>query len=98
MRSMAVTHRYGLPIAVKTDEQGSPVSFEWRHATYVVEEIIGTWHVRDRWWVSRAAADLGLEKYPSDRYYFRVQLPGSAFFEIYYDAAVNDWILDRILD
>jgi hypothetical protein len=81
-----------------SDEKGNPVSFEWRHGTYEVIEIIGTWHHRNRWWVSRAAADLGLATYPSDRYYFRVQLPGLAFFEIDDDAAVNDGNWDLILD
>jgi hypothetical protein len=90
-------HHYGVSIQVKTDEKGNPIAFEWRHETYEVLEVIGAWHLRDRWWVSRAAADLGFAKYPSDRYYFRVQLPGLAFFEIYYDAAVNDWILDRMV-
>jgi hypothetical protein len=33
-----------------------------------------------------------------DRYYYRVECPSLAFYEIYYDATVNWWVLDRVID
>jgi hypothetical protein len=93
-----MAHRYGIPIKVEVSERGEPVSFIWRGITYQVEAVVGSWHLTDRWWVSRGESDFGGSKPASDRYYFRVQCAGLAFYEMFYDAEVNWWILDRVLD
>jgi hypothetical protein len=94
-----MAHHYGLPIRVTLDEHRQPISFVWRGEVLQVVAILATWRLRDRWWVSPTAVALGLASKPaSDRYYYRVECPGLAYYEIYYDAAVNWWVLDREID
>jgi hypothetical protein len=42
---------------------------------------------------------LGLASKPaSDRYYYHVECLCLAYYELYYDAAENWWVLDRLID
>ena len=93
-----MAHRYGIPIHVEASNEGEPVSFSWRGWTYTVEEVIGRWHLVDRWWVPRVSSDFGHAKGHSDRFYYQVQCEGLAFFDLYYGSVVNEWVMDRVLD
>lgn len=94
-----MAHRYGLPIRVRRDKDGAPRSFLWRGETYHVREVLSTWHLMDRWWISPVSVALGHEpRGHSDRTYYRLLLPDHQVFELYHDAANNLWILDVIQD
>jgi hypothetical protein len=92
-----MAHRYGIPIQVTTNGSGEPIAFTWRGNEYRVVSVLQVWRLRDRWWVKPVEA-MHSGKSASDRWYYRVECPGFAYYEIYYDAAVNWWIMDRVLD
>lgn len=90
-----MSRRYSEPIAVQTQQDGSPVAFNWRGTLYRVR-IIGRWKLATRWW------DAGCH---SDRTYYRVLTADHQVFEIYYDAAPTAknaegkrWVLDVCQD
>jgi hypothetical protein len=94
-----MAHRYGLPIRVEIDGTGQPTSFVWRGETWHCE-VIGSWHLMDRWWVSPVHATFdGGERGPSNRWYYRVQTPDSEVADLYRNSAAGDvWVLDRVHD
>jgi Family of unknown function (DUF6504) len=97
-----MAHRYGLPVRVETDDCGAPTSFVWRGQTWR-GEVIGSWHLMDRWWVCRSRPRLAAfgreERGPSNRWYYRVQTPDFQVFELYRDSAAGDvWVLDVVHD
>lgn len=94
-----MAHRYGLPITVKRAADGTPAALTWRGQTYPVCEVLGTWHLMDRWWVTGVAQALGQEpRAASDRRYYRLLLSEHQVFEIYHDTSSGDWVLDVIQD
>lgn len=70
-----------------------PKQFIWRGSSYLVAEILGSWRLSDRWWESPAFFHGA-----SDRHYYRLRCQDGMVCEIYYDAARQIWILDRVLD
>jgi hypothetical protein len=95
----SMAHRFGLPIQVEHAPDGAPTAFEWRGERYDVLQVLGTWRLMDRWWVSQVSVALGIEaRGPSDRTYYRVLVPDQQVFELYFDRANNVWVLDTILD
>jgi len=94
-----MTCHYGQPILV-TLADGRPASFQWREVTYRVAEILSEWHLRDRWWeppASVRSVEIGGPQ-ASDRHYYRVQCASGLLCDLYYDAAVDCWVLDRVYD
>jgi hypothetical protein len=91
-----LAHRYGIPVPVERDAQtGQPRAFVWHGATYEVAEVVGAWHLMDRWW---EAGNPSTGKGYSDRWYYRVRCPDEQLFDLYYDEAQNVWVLDRAHD
>jgi hypothetical protein len=43
-----MSRRISLPIRVETDAAGLSVHFTWRGTTYRAQ-VIGSWHLADRW-------------------------------------------------
>lgn len=86
-----MAHRYQDPVEVWTDTQGMPTAFTWRGITYGPFEVIGQWHLRDRWWEGRAIRER------SDRHYYRLLMPDQQVFELYQDAT-GGWVLDVVQD
>jgi hypothetical protein len=86
-----MAHRYGQPIQMRLTA-GEPSAFVWRGVRYRIMETLSTWRLRDRWW--EAAAGGGA----SDRHYYRVRCAGEQFFDVYYDAATDCWVMDRAHD
>ncbi len=89
-----MAHRYCDRIRVDIEpmrEPGHSVlrAFTWRGVRYPVAEILGSWHLRDRWWDP--------ERH-SDRLYYRVQTPDFQVFEVYYDRLPGVWVLDVVQD
>ncbi len=96
------------------DTRGAPAAFCWRGVWYQVDETLSAWRLRDRWWAAPAAdvADVaGLAGdtarpfadalLPTERSYYRVLCrgpEGEQVFDLYYDAASGQWVLDRIHD
>jgi hypothetical protein len=87
-----VTRRYSQPIQAQV-YCGRPLSFIWRGTCYQVYAILATWHLQDRWW-----ADGGEEGAESDRTYYRLDCSGGLQCDVYFDAAIGVWILDRVHD
>ena len=86
-----MAHRYGQPIQMTLAAGGQPSAFGWRGARYRIVETLSTWRLRDRWWETPGGG-------ASDRTYYRVRCAGEQFFDLYYDAASDVWMLDRAHD
>lgn len=95
-----MVRRYGESITVQV-QQGLPIAFVWRSATYHVR-VIGSWRLATRWWEIRHAVD---------RTYFRVETSDHQVFELYCETAAagkdhgqhsqvrgERWVLDTCLD
>jgi hypothetical protein len=92
-----MSRRISLPIRVQTDDAGQPTAFTWRGRRYRVA-VIGCWHVRDRWWVSRTEAD-STGKGFSDRHYYRLLTAEHQVFGVYRELTSKGlWVLDVIQD
>lgn len=87
-----------------------PARFRWQGRTVIVEEALGMWHLRDRWWETRApdetaatqsdpqAQDTSQGHAASDRRYYRLACVGGLVCDVYYDAVRHCWLLDRVYD
>jgi len=94
-----MTRRYGDMIVVAQHHNDQPRCFIWRGTTYRVQAILATWHLRDRWWETTTAGYTGTHAVPeSDRHYYRLECSPELQCELYYDAASDRWILDRVYD
>ena len=95
---------YGQPIQAPgaTDGSQAPQRFIWRGRTLVVADLLSAWRLRDRWWAVAAATDAPAQAnathQASDRYYYRLACVGGLQCDVYYDAALNQWFLDRVYD
>jgi hypothetical protein len=89
----AVAHRYGEVIRVEITEsapgEGYLYAFTWRGMRYPVVDIVGNWHLQDKWWERERQ---------SDRHYWRVQTPDFGVYELYHDAVSGVWVLDVVQD
>lgn len=97
-----MAHTYYLPIKV-LHRQRIPYALVWRGVRYRVLHVNEPWRLQDRWWVSAAEADSNGGHGYSDRTYYRLccQEAGAAdalWCDIYYDAASNVWVMERVLD
>lgn len=102
-REQCMTRRYGeLILVAQRTNSDHPRCFIWRGTTYRVLAVLATWHLQDRWWkpASEGNADSSkpLEDQESDRYYFRLDCSPGLLCELYFDAACDRWILDRVYD
>jgi hypothetical protein len=80
-----VSRRISLPVPVETDAAGEPVAFTWRGVRRRVE-VIGRWHLRDRWWVSSA-------------HYYRLMTKDFQVFDVYRElTSAGLWVLDIVHD
>ncbi len=97
-----MAHRYGHPIVVSLATNSLPAVMRWRNVEYRVLEVLSHWRLRDRWWapsgLSNAAHAISSADLASDRHYYRVRCTADLLCDIYYDAASDRWILDRIHD
>jgi hypothetical protein len=92
-----MSRRISLPLRVQTDAAGQPTAFIWRGVRRRVE-VIGRWHLRDRWWVSPAEAD-GTGNGFSDRHYYRLLTTDHQVFEVYRElTSARLWVLDVVQD
>lgn len=87
-----MAHQY-LQVIHVTARAGRPQRFTWREVEYHVVEILGVWRLSDRWWES-AAHPRGA----SDRHYYRLRCEDGLLCDVYYDAAQQVWLLDRVHD
>jgi hypothetical protein len=95
-----MAHAYRQAVLVDLTRTGQPWRFRWRGRAYHIEAVIGTWHLRDRWWEQAPpkGPDALTVRAHSNREYFRVQCPGWQVMELYHDLAADIWVLDRVLD
>ena|SRR5690348_4047427 len=103
-----MAHTYYLPIRV-WHKQRIPYALLWRGVRYRVLHVNEPWRLQDRWWVSRAEADANGGNGYSDRTYYRLQCrccqdsrglgaEWDLLCDIYYDAAANVWVMERVID
>jgi hypothetical protein len=64
-------------------------AFTWRGVRYPVADLLGSWHLQDKWWEREGH---------SDRRYWRVQTPDFGVYELYHDAVSGAWVLDVVQD
>jgi hypothetical protein len=94
-----MTKRYGDLIVVAEYHDKQPRCFIWRGTTYHVQEVLGMWHLQDRWWEEQIRGHGDMQAAgESNRHYYRLECSPELLCEIYFDATSNDWILDRIYD
>lgn len=97
-----MSRRYGQPIRALLE--GDRLSgFVWRGSTYYVRAVLATWHLRTRWWAGcpvkeRTGNESRPEAMETDRYYSRVECFSGLLCDVYYDAACQGWVLDRVHD
>jgi hypothetical protein len=92
-----MSRRISMPVRVELDASGRPRAFTWRGVRHRVE-VIGCWHLCDRWWVSPAEADW-TGKGPSDRHYYRLLTRDHQVFEVYRELMSKGlWVLDIVQD
>ena len=77
----------GQPIAVLSDGDGTPRSFEWRGCTHPVTGISKRWRVDNGWWRKRAW-----------REYFKLETATGLLVIIYRDLLTDQWYLQRLYD
>jgi hypothetical protein len=92
-----MAHQYRQRILVSLGADGEPGRLLWRGATYTVAEVLGRWHLRDRWWAPPGRGEASVPV-ASDRHYYRLRCAEGLLCEVYWDAAVEAWTLDRVLD
>ena len=93
-----MTRLYGDPVLVALHDDQLQC-FIWRGTTYRVQEVLATWHLRDRWWdhPSRGAATASAAA-ETDRYYYRLECSPELQCELYFDSTSAGWVLDRVYD
>lgn len=83
-----MSRRIGLPVKVEVNAGGEPVRFTWRGVTYHVE-VIGRWHLADRWWDRERQTPAILPRHDRD---FQV-------FELCQELTSKGlWVLDVVQD
>lgn len=76
-----------------------PRCFMWRGLTYRVREVLATWHLQDRWWErTGSGSSTPAAALETDRHYFRLDCAPDLQCELYYDAASDRWVLERVYD
>jgi hypothetical protein len=79
-----------------------PHSFLWRERTHIVADLLATWRLRDRWWLTPSTPEAPAQITPapqaSDRSYYRLACVDGLLCDVYYDAARGHWFLDRVYD
>jgi hypothetical protein len=98
-----MTRRYGEMILVaQHTDNNHPRCFIWRGSTYRVVAVLATWHLRDRWWKPVSQGYAGTSRpvvdQESDRHYYRLDCSPELLCDVYFDAASDRWILDRVYD
>jgi len=92
-----MSRRISLPVQVEIDATGQPAAFTWRGVRCRVQ-VIGHWHLQDRWWVSPTEAD-STGKGASDRHYYRLLTADHEVFEVYRElTSAGLWVLDLVQD
>jgi hypothetical protein len=85
-------------VAVITNHDGEPVSFDWGGSHWLVMSVPVRWYARKTWWQNAAGAPRGVggEFIETEMWRFRAASPsGSQAFEMRREGAV--WQLNRVL-
>lgn len=77
----------GLPIRVRADVLGAPLSFTWEGRRYQVAQITRRWRVDEKWWQRRIW-----------REYFKLATRGRMLVVIFHDLMSGQWFLQRVYD
>ena len=79
--------RSGSPLAVLTDDNGAPQSFEWHGDAHHTGAICNSWRVHSDWWLSSIWRD-----------YYKIETTDGVLCIIYHDLVTDTWHLARIYD
>jgi len=84
-----MTHLWpnGEPIAVVSDADGTPCSFEWQGRAHPVTGISKRWRVDNGWWRVRIW-----------REYFKLETETGLLVIVYRDLLTDQWYLQRLYD
>ena len=99
-----MAHRYGEPVPVTLAPDGTPATFTWRGTRYTVVEVLGKWHLMDRWWergdLEGAKSRDAWRHTRANRYYWRLEVQEHMIFEVFLDVARRPplWVLDVVQD
>ncbi|HLY29976.1 MAG TPA: DUF6504 family protein [Ktedonobacterales bacterium] len=101
-----MTRLYGQPIQMRcapasASDSPQPHSFRWRERTHVVTDLLSAWHLQDRWWQASSksgATPSTVVPQASDRSYYRLTCADGLLCDVYYDATLDQWVLDRVYD
>jgi hypothetical protein len=75
------------PIEATSDDEGEPLSFEWRGRAHPVLQASSRWRIHLEWWRREIW-----------REYFQVETGGHLTGIIYRDLLTDRWYLERIFD
>lgn len=88
------------PIAVMTNHDGQPVSFDWRGSHYLATGVPVRWYVRKSWWreIDQAPKGFSAEFIEVEMWRVRAQSEGdSGLFELRHSSSRDEWKLVRII-
>ena len=88
MTMMTRLWRSGQPLAVRTDDNAVPSSFEWNGRVHCISGICNHWRVHHDWW--RCS--------PIWRDYYKIVTTDGFLCVIYRDLVTDTWYLARIYD
>ena len=96
---MSRLYRDEILVANKVTQLTPIHTFIWHSQQYRVKEVLGTWHLCNRWWKTSSASSVARgDLQPSDRFYYRVECTSGLLCDIYFDTVSRKWILDRVHD
>ena len=79
--------RSGPPLAMLTDDEGSPLSFAWHGDVHRIDTICNSWRVHSEWW-----------RRPIWRDYYKIETTDGVLWVIHHDLVTDTWHLTRIYD
>lgn len=87
-------------IAVVTNHDGQPVSFDWRGSHYLAAGIPVRWYARKSWWreVDQAPKGHSAEAIEVEMWRVRAQCDAdSGLFELIHVSSNDEWKLVRVI-
>ncbi len=88
------------PIAVMTNHDGQPVSFDWRGSQYLATGVPIRWYTRRSWWreVDQAPKGYSAQALEVEMWRVRAQCDyDSGLFELIHSTPDDQWKLVRVI-
>lgn len=88
------------PIAVMTNHDGQPVSFDWRGSHYLAVGVPVRWYTRKSWWREVDQAPKGSSAQAIEVEMWRVRAQSQedrGLFELRHSSADDEWKLVQVI-